>query len=259
MTGCLEFRMSHEDALKHLEKEENLIRFDTATVDQRNIHYAFTDIGRDSIAIFIHGSPGSWSAFIDFFSADSLLNVMDILAIDRAGFGDSDYGNPEASIEKQAFQMHSVVSRFPQSTKILIGHSLGGPVVARMAMDFPEDYEKIILVSASVDPELEVDGKMRSWLQNRFSKFLMPTDFWVSNEEIVPLKSELTLMSDKWSDLSCQVVAIHGTSDSLVPKENVNYLMKMIPDSLLKVVWLPNVDHFIPWTDPEEIIQELIN
>lgn len=257
--GCIDFRISHEEALEHFENESTLILFDSMSVNGRNMHFAFTDGNKDSLAVFVHGSPGSWSAFIDFFRADSLLSRMDMVSIDRAGFGDSDYGLPEPSIENQSNQIHSILRAFPQSTKILIGHSLGGAVVARMGMEYPQDYDKIILVSASVDPQMEVDGKMRSWLQNRFAKFLMPTDFWVSNEEIVPLKSELENMEDLWTNLICDVVVIQGTKDTLVPKENANYVMKMMPDSLLKVIWLKNVDHFIPWTHPEEITNQLLN
>jgi pimeloyl-ACP methyl ester carboxylesterase len=259
LTGCIEFKISHEDALAHFESDEPVILFDSISVNGRNMHYAFTDGGRDSLVVFVHGSPGSWSAFIDFFGADSLLKMMDMIAVDRAGFGDSDFGIPDPSLENQSFQIHSIVSTFTQSTKILVGHSLGGPLIARMGMDYPQDYDKLILVAASVDPQLEIDGEMRSWLQNRFMKFLIPTDFWVSNEEIIPLKLELEKMEELWEGITCEVVVIQGTADSLVPKENANYVIRMVPDSLLKVVWLKDVDHFIPWTHPQEISKELLN
>ncbi len=41
---------------------------------------------------------------------------------------------------------------------ILVGHSLGGPVIARTAMDYPDLVDGLILVGGSIDPEMEKDA-----------------------------------------------------------------------------------------------------
>ncbi|HEY5692223.1 MAG TPA: alpha/beta hydrolase [Cyclobacteriaceae bacterium] len=38
---------------------------------------------------------------------------------------------------------------------ILIGHSLGGTVIARMTMDSPELVDGVVMVAPSIDPEIE--------------------------------------------------------------------------------------------------------
>ena len=119
------------------------------------MHYVFTDQRKEALLVFIHGSPKSWGAFIDFFKANSLLDQFDMISIDRPGFGDSGFGEAEPSMEIQAFQINEVLKQFPDKRKILIGHSPGEPVVARMAMDYPDAFLGMILVAPSIDPARE--------------------------------------------------------------------------------------------------------
>jgi len=252
-TGCIDFRISDDEAANELTETGVPIKFADLTIGDRNIHYVYSDQGKEALAVFIHGSPGSWNAFIDFFKADTLLRKVDILAVDRPGFGQSNYGNAEPSMEKQAHYMNEVTKLFPHKKKILIGHSLGGPVIARMAMDYPEDYSSLVLVAASIDPTMEKDEWYRVAIKSSIGSHVTPRDFKVSNDEIVPLKEELEKMIPLWDKIKIPSVVIHGTKDSLVPVENVDFARRMLPDSLVEVRLLEGLYHFIPWTHPEII------
>ncbi|MEP1033586.1 alpha/beta hydrolase [Ekhidna sp.] len=254
LTAC-EFRIDDSEAKESLESIE--IQFGDLTVDMRNIHYAYLDQGHDTMLVFIHGSPGSWSAFIDFFKADSLLNRFDMISIDRPGFGKSDFGIAEPSMEVQAYQINEVLKLFPKKQMVLIGHSLGGPVAARMTMDFPEEYLGMILVAPSIDPEMEEDEWYRKVIDTKLGAFFTPKEFEVSNDEILPLQKELEEMMPMWTHIKIPTIVIQGTEDSLVPKENAAFAKQMLPDSLLDVYLLEGVNHFIPWTHPEEIIKAI--
>lgn len=251
-----EFRMSDEDAKEELD-ESVRIQFGDLMVDERNLHYAFIDQNKDFQLVFLHGSPGSWNAFIDFFKMDTLLGRFDLLSVDRPGFGNSGYGEAEASLERQAFLINDVLNQFPNKKKILIGHSLGGAVVARMAIDFPDAYNGIILVAPSIDPNLEEDEWYRSVIETKVGAFFTPKEFEVSNNEIMPLKGELGLMEPLWNQIEVPTIIIQGTDDSLVPKENAAFAKRVLPDSLLKVYMLDGVNHFIPWSHPVEIIKAI--
>ena len=248
-----EFRVNDEDARKSLEESAVEIQFGDLVVDDQNIHYAFTDQGKEILAVFVHGSPGSWNAFIDFFKADSLLEKVDLLAVDRAGFGNSGFGLAESSLEVQAFQIKEVLNQFPDKRKLLIGHSLGGPVVARMAMDYPDAYLGIVMVAPSIDPEMEEDEWYRKVIDTKIGSFFTPKEFEVSNDEIMALKIELKKMLPLWGKIKIPTIVIQGTKDSLVPKENAVFAKEMLPDSILNVIMLEGVNHFIPWSHPEEI------
>ena len=253
LSSCIEFKISDEEAKEALNESSADIHFANLQVDGRNMHYAYTKGGKEALVVFVHGSPGSWSAFIDYFKADSLLKKVDFLAVDRAGFGNSGYGTAEPSIEKQAMQIKEVIDQFAHARKILIGHSLGGPVIARMAMDYPQDFDGLVLVAPSIDPAMEKDEWYRGAIDTKVGAFFTPKEFEVSNDEIMPLKEELELMLPLWEKIQVPTVVIQGTKDRLVPKENADFVASMLPDSLVEIVMLEGANHFIPWSHDKEI------
>ncbi len=255
LNAC-EFRMKDEVAKEALEPIVD-IKFGDLLIGKQNIHYAYTDQERNQLIVFIHGSPGSWNAFIDYFKADTLLDDFDMISIDRPGFGRSGFGEAEASIEQQAYYMHKTLRQFPHRHKILIGHSLGGPVVARMAMDYKDSYFGMVMIAPSIDPEMEKGEWYREAIDTQIGAFLTPKEFEVSNEEILPLKGELEKMILFWKEIKIPTIIIHGTDDSLVPIENVAFAERMMADSVLEVNLLKGVNHFIPWSHPEEIVKAI--
>ena len=89
------------------------------------------------VLVFVHGSPGSLAAYENYLK-DSLLQQQAILiAVDRLGFGYSDFGKAIPSLRLQAQLIAAILEDFPNTKKILIGHSMGGPVNSRLAMDYP--------------------------------------------------------------------------------------------------------------------------
>lgn len=258
LSSCINFNMTDEEFHSAFETEKVMPVSATVDVDGNTVHYVFTAQKKNKLLIFVHGSPGSWSAFIDFFKNDSLLQNFDIVSVDRPGFGRSDYGRPEKSMEKQAYLIKAVIDEFPHPNKILIGHSLGGPVIARIAMDYPELVDGLVMIAPSIDPEMEKDEWYRTWIKTKFVGALTPTDFWVSNEEILPLKEELKVMLPLWERIEIPTVVIHGTNDMLVPKENAEFAQKMLIDSLVSINYLKGVNHFIPWSDPQEIVSAIL-
>ncbi|MFY0599069.1 MAG: alpha/beta hydrolase [Cyclobacteriaceae bacterium] len=247
--------MSDEEFVDAFENEKVIPISSHLKVDSSNIHYVHTDQGKDKLLVFVHGSPGSWSAFIDFFKNDSLLDQFDMISVDRSGFGHSDYGRPEKSMQKQAYLLSKVIGQFTHQEKIMIGHSLGGPVIARLAMDYPELIQGMVMVAPSIDPEMEKYEWYRTWVQIKVVRAMTPKDLWVSNEEILPLKEELTSMLPLWKNIQIPTVVIQGTKDSLVPKENAEFASKMLSDSLVTINYLEGGNHFIPWSHPEEIVK----
>jgi pimeloyl-ACP methyl ester carboxylesterase len=251
--SCMDFYMDEKEMSRAFENEQIMPISQTMTIGENHIHYVYTDQHKDQLLIFVHGSPGSWSAFADYFKNDSLLNSFDVLSVDRPGYGGSDGGRPEVSLEKQAFLISEVIRDFGHKNKILIGHSLGGPVVARIAMDDPALASAMIMLAPSIDPAMERYEWYRTWIRSKVGGMVTPTDFWVSNEEILALPTELTLILPLWSQIKIPTIVIQGTKDQFVPKENAAFAQKMLGD-FVEVRYLQDVNHFIPWSHPSEVV-----
>ncbi len=251
--------MTDEQAAKKFASKAIQPDFCTVSVGERNMHYAYVDRGMDDLVVFVHGSPGSWSAFLDFFQNDSLLQRCDMLAIDRPGFGQSDKGWAEPDLEKQSLSLHGALSQFEHKRKILVGHSMGGPVIARMAMDYPDAYHGLIFVAPSIDPDMEKYEWYRSWIKTKVGGWLTPTDFWVSNEELMPLRGELSKMLPLWDHINVCSIVIQGKKDMLVPWENAEFAREKLPADKVDIRYLQGANHFVPWSHPETIIQAIFD
>ncbi|MFN0080967.1 MAG: alpha/beta fold hydrolase [Ferruginibacter sp.] len=226
-------------------------------VNGRTSNYA--EIGNDSlpVAFFVHGSPGSWSAFVDFMKDTVLLKKVKIVSVDRIGFGYSELGEGEKSLSKQAEYLLPLVQQYKKPGKklILIGHSLGGPLVAKMAMDYPSLINNLIIVAGSISPYLEPNEKwFRIPLNFLPVNVLIPKSFRSSNLELLYLKPELIKMLPYWKNILQPVTIIQGNKDILVNPKNAAFAKEMLVNSRkLDFVIVDDMNHFVPWTHPNLI------
>jgi pimeloyl-ACP methyl ester carboxylesterase len=262
LQSCLQFRYSDKKQYRQLKQISSScpVTLGYKMGEGRSIH--FTYVGADSskaLAVFIHGSPGSSSSFIKFAQDTALLREYNVLLIDRPGFGYSTFGKAEPSIERQSAILRAVVAQFPSSKKILIGHSLGGAIIVRMAMDEPTEIEGLLILAGSVSAELEPESNWRKPMSKRALRWLLPKSFRVSNDEIIPAQAELKKMEPLWAKITCDVEIIQGGKDKLVPAGNANFAEKKLVNARsLQVYRMPNENHFFPFTQPQLVTEALM-
>jgi pimeloyl-ACP methyl ester carboxylesterase len=222
----------------------------------RELQYAWSGDPLKRPLLFVHGSPGSWEGWAHFLLDPSLKENFQVIAVDRPGFGGSNPGESERSLQKQADLIIEVLkinkSGLPA---ILVGHSYGGPVVAKMAMSYPKQVAGVIFVASSVAPDLE----KTKWYQYPADwwpiRDLIPSPLKVCNQEIFALKDELKAMMPLWKTFSAKVVTIQGEDDDLVPVGNQDFLLTMLdPKLIVKVDRIEGLNHFIPWKRPDLIL-----
>jgi pimeloyl-ACP methyl ester carboxylesterase len=255
MQSCMTFRMNKKEIDNYFSHQNIDGTQHHYKVGYRNINYI--EAGDDSkpIVLFVHGSPGSLSAFIHFFADTSLTNKAQLLSTDRPGFGYSNFGNGVYSLTKQSDMLKPIIQKHKGSRKvILVGHSLGGPLIARMCMDYPELIDGLVIVAGSIDPALEPeDTWFRAPLASPFLSWILPPTFRSSNEELYHLKPELEMMLPLWQTIKCPVSIVHGKKDSLVPFENVEFARRMLINTSVDYYFDDEMDHFVPWSNPELI------
>lgn len=255
---CVSFRMSDQKVQQYFANAPIKPSFGFVGDGKQRVHVA--SIGADSlpVALFIHGSPGSWDAFIQFFTDSLLYRQLRLVSVDRPGFGKSNYGHTEPSLAVQAAAIAPLLHLNHAGHKpILIGHSLGGPVAVRLAMDYPDAIGGLILVAPSVDPALEKQEWYRPIGNAIPIRWWLPTELRVSNQEILPLKGQLQAMLPLWAKIRVPITVIQGTADELVPAGNADFVKRMAPQT--KLMMVPGMNHFIPWRRPDLIRTALIH
>jgi pimeloyl-ACP methyl ester carboxylesterase len=262
LSSCLTFKVKQKEIDEKFAGYAQKPMQHQINVQGMRMNYA--EIGSDSlpVAFFVHGSPGSWGAFIDFMKDTTLLKRVKMVSVDRVGFGESDFGDAEKSLAVQAELLKPIVAKYKKSGKkiILIGHSLGGPLIARMAMGYPELIDNLIIVAGSIAPELEPNEKwFRIPMEIVPIRFLVPASFRASNHEILYLKPELEKMLPLWKNIRQPVIVIQGVKDMLVNPKNVDFAEKMLVNAKsLKVVRVDTMNHFVPWSHPQLIKKAIL-
>lgn len=223
-----------------------------------NLEVSYFEAGDPELGriIYSHGSPGDSSAWSEYII--NPVNGMHSISYDRPGFGQTTPKQPEPSLKVQAQAIAPFLEPTGGQKPILVGHSLGGPVIVQAALDYPDKVGGIIVVAGSVDPA-EEDMKWFNYAAKLpIISSIIPPALWVSNEEIMPLEGELEKMAERLHDLHVPAVIVHATDDTLVPYGNVTFMQEMFPaEMLVDSIILEERNHFLPWNSEAEVRQAI--
>lgn len=205
--------------------------------------------------IFVHGTPGEATGWADY-----LLHVppgLEYIAVDRPGFGGSRPDRAEPSLARQAAALTPLLRERAGRAPILVGHSLGGPIIARVAADQLGRVDALIILAGSFDPKLERVHPMQPVGEWWGIRDALPRHLRNANRELLPLKAELHELAPRLKAIDVPVTVIHGTSDTLVPVANVEFLKRHLTKAPLTIELLPDQGHFLPWEHRDTIERAL--
>jgi len=127
-------------------------------------------------------------------------------------------------------------------------------VVARVAADDPRGNAGVVLLAASLSPELETIHPMQhlgAWAPVRG---LLPRTLRNANTELMALKPELEALALDLPRITAPVIIVHGTEDELVPVANVPFTQARLTGArCVKTVLLRGRNHFLPWNSEPEV------
>jgi pimeloyl-ACP methyl ester carboxylesterase len=223
-------------------------------INTSHLHYAVTGSDTLPTLIFIHGSPGSWMHYMKFLRNEDLRKKFRIVAIDRPGFGYSDFGKA-MHLQEQAEIILPVLEKLKTNKSMfLVGHSMGGPVVVKLASMHSSLFEQIVIVAGAIDASQESKETWRKIMNVRPFYWMLPGAFAPSNTELLYLKKDLIPLQNDFKNIKCKVLFIHGDRDTWVPIQNIAYGKKMMVNaSKICADTLKGADHQIPWKNFDEL------
>ena len=257
--SCMTMRQPDAEAKEKFKADGVELSAATILVDGHHLHYVKT--GNDSLPtlFFVHGTPGSWDAFADYLKDKELLQKFRMVAIDRPGFGYSDFGKPEHLAEQSKIISPLFTVLDNRKPMFIAGHSLGGPMIVKLVADNPKTFSGMVVISGSIDPAEEKPEKWRPILYKTPLTYFVPGALRPSNEELWYLKKDLVDLKNDFSKISCPTYFIHGAADTWVPPGNVEYGKKLLVNSShIEEMLIPGANHFIPWTKFNQIKQVLL-
>jgi pimeloyl-ACP methyl ester carboxylesterase len=247
--SCMTMRITDKDAKDGFNAKGVSAEIVYQQIGNHSIHYVKTGNDTFPTLFFVHGSPGSWDAFMQYLADSDLLRRFRMISIDRPGFGYSNYGHA-LNLEEQSALISIVLHSIANKKSIyVVGHSLGGPMCLRLAIDNKNMFAGIVLLAAAIDPALEKPEKWRLLFMNSPLQFLVPGALRPSNYELWYLKSDLKLLKKDLATAHLPYTwMLHGDKDMLVPYENVNFARSNLDTNRLSVTTIGGANHFIPWS-----------
>lgn len=121
-------------------------------VGRRRLH--FVDIGSGPVILLIHGLGMSWQCWLENIPALALEHR--VIAVDVPGFGDSEPAAVPA-IGSFADTLAELAAALGVPELTVVGHSMGGVIGERMAIDHPGLVSRLMLVCPG-DPSV---GRLR--------------------------------------------------------------------------------------------------
>jgi pimeloyl-ACP methyl ester carboxylesterase len=205
--------------------------------------------------LFLHGSPGEWQAFAGYLKRPELQVYGPLLAPDRPGYGGSGAHAVLPDIGEQARRLAVLLDGGPPA--IVVGHSLGGAIAAKLAMDAPQRVRGVLLLAPSVAPDYEAPRWYQRAAGWRVVQWLLPQALIDSNRELMPLQAQLRAMEPGWARLRMPVYVVQGSRDALVDPRTADFLDKALAQTPHRIWRYADAGHLLLWQQPQRVVDAL--
>ena len=222
-----------------------------AQLEGMRVHYQ--NYGRGSEAlIFIHG----WTCNANFWKANvpAFIGATRVIAVDLPGHGESDKPQTATySMDLFARAVDAVLQNAKVEHAVLIGHSMGAPVLRQFYRKFPTKVRALVIVDGS----LKVMGTREQ--MNPFLEPLRKPDYLKSAEQSVTyltngMKNEAVRAEVKTAMLSApQHVMVSAFEEMLNPevwREPVKFTVPVLALMALNPQWDKAYEAFVRETAP---------
>lgn len=244
----------------HYENKTVKPKYRTQNFLNHTLHYAvFSKNDSLPLLVMIHGAPGAWYGYMNL-TDDSLLQAnFKIIAVDRLGYGKSDYGKEELSTQLQALAIKSIIEKENRSQRKvnLLGRSYGAPIAAWLAINYPQNYEKLIMVSPVIDPDKEKFYWFSAIGKSPVVQWMLPDLLNVATREKYSHQHEMKKMVMKWNKLYIPTYVLVGVDDQVADTSNFSFAKKHLINCQAVFMKIKHTGHLVTYQQPGLVKQIL--
>lgn len=209
----------------------------------RRIFYASSPDTTKPTLLLIHGAPGAWFGYKEFFHDSLLLQKYRIIAPDRAGYHKS--GDKEISIQQQANLLKPLLKLYNNQKVSVLGRSYGAGIAAKLVAENPTLIEKLILVAPACDPTKEKFWWFSKPVNSKFARFFLPKYVNRASDEKFSHQVELKKLLPDWTKIKCPVTILQGEKDWIIEPSNGNFVDSVLKNSPRRYIFLPQNGHLL--------------
>lgn len=254
LSGCMQnFKFSDKAIAEYYTNKDYLPSFAFSDTLGHKIHFAFSDDSSKPLLLLIHGAPGAWFGYKEFFKDSLLLNKYQIVAPDRAGYNKS--SQIATSVTLQANLLRPLIGN-AQRRVIVLGRSYGTAIAAKLAMDYPDLVDELILVAPACDPQKEKFWWFSKPVNSKFARFFLPNYANRASDEKFAHRAELEKLLPDWKKVKCPVTILQGGKDWIIEPSNGAFVDSVL-NTKRRFIFLPENSHLIT-AERYELIREIL-
>jgi pimeloyl-ACP methyl ester carboxylesterase len=244
-------------------------------IDKQVVHYEV--FGRGQPVLFLHGFHGSWRYW--YPTMEHIAQRYRTYSFDFWGFGESRLNHTNETIQAYSDQVIRFLDQLGIEKVLLVGHSMGGMVATRTAIDYPDRVLRLATVSAPISGDslswmlklldnrvlAEAYGRV-PWLRRAFFRSFLgenndPLVHEVLDDSVkgsaVTLRNALGSMwrTDLRPDLNrlhIPTLVVHGKRDQVVRPDQAELFSDL---ANAEIELLPNARHF-PFLEEPAVFNE---
>lgn len=253
VAGCLSGTISRHQAFiaEHV-RNNSAITDHELQIDGFHLHYRSAGHAREAIALWIHGTPGSWADIGRLMIDTEFFERVLLVSIDRPGWGASQFADRPRLVPTFAEQtrlieplLEQLAREHPGVPIVIAGHSWGAPLAATLAAHTRIDVAGVLALAGPFDPEL-AEPRWYNWAGTLWPiTALMGNSLRQANVEMFALPGNLRRSLDAWSSLPVPLVVVRGDTDTLVPAGHHEFAGQWFPPGVVSLVNLADQGHLM--------------
>ena len=223
------------------------------SIDTEQLYYVTMGKPSSKTLLFIHGSPGDWTAWEQLLTESTLVEKYRIVVVDRPPFQGSTAAG--GNLSNQSRSLKTVMERECQPCT-LVGHSYGGALALQLAVDFPQYTNAVVSLAGTVASDYQTPKWYNTLAQSSWLTPFLTDGLLASNKEMLALAQDLDTLIPALNTLDIPFYFMQGGNDVLVDPRSPFVLLPHLNKAEIK--FNSSWDHFVIWTAfpaVEEIIE----
>lgn len=261
LQSCLQWRYSDHDLTRIFRQNRLPLAIHHIRAAGSNLRYVEVRSSEDSVSkpnvLLIHGAPSSLRVWTDYLTDAGLVRRCNLYAVDRPGYGHSDFGRADTSILHQVLVLEEVLKRHP-GPWVVFGSSFGGPIASVLAARNPDRVKSLLLTSPALAPGEEKIYGISYYIRRPAFGWFFPTIFRVANAEKLSHASQLRSVEPYYAQVKQPVTYLYGGQDVLVYPTNAAYAQRQFTGTQIRLIRLDDRPHFFTFSEQPRITQELL-
>lgn len=215
------------------------------------VHYQNYGKGKEAV-VYIHG----WSCNLSFWeeNASSLTDRARVITIDLPGHGQSDKPEVKYSMDLFADAINAVLVNARVERAVLIGHSMGTPVIRQFYRRYPAKTQGLVLVDGGLRPfadQATMDQFLAGYRSPNYKQVIEQFVGFLAGSMRDKTKVEMIRSSMLSTPQHVIVGAMEGMADPAIWKEQDQIKVPVLAIYAQQPIWTPEYKQFVESLIPQ--------